>query len=45
MFQITVAYNKIDDFKLLTESLSENPSNKKKNEIKKDFLFKNQKIF
>jgi len=44
MFQITVAYNKIDDFKLLTESLSANPSNKKKNEIKKDFLFKNQKI-
>jgi hypothetical protein len=45
MFQITVAYNKIDDFKLLSESLSANPSEKKKNEIKKDFLFKNQKLF
>ena len=45
MFQITVAYNKIDDFKLLSELLSANPSKKKKNEIKKDFLFKNQKLF
>jgi hypothetical protein len=45
LFQITVADKKVDKFKFINERLSQSPSEKEKNELKKEFLYKNQKIF
>ena len=45
MFQITVADKKVDEFKFLNEKLSQSLSKKEKDELKKEFLNENLKIF
>jgi hypothetical protein len=44
MFQITVADKKTDLFRFLNEALNQSLSKKEKDEIKKEFLLKNNKV-